>query len=158
MPNFVRRWLRPRGLILTVMIVAVGAMIWRNQRVQRESDAVRAADRVRSTVVAAQADRGNAFEVAGTEPVVAGVVASWVRAVVPEGRAVEPRVDVVPVGGGPFGAGDGEATHRATIELLGARGEADVHWAEGRRAIVAWRVLVRAPEGASGASAPRPEQ
>jgi hypothetical protein len=50
-------------------------------------------------------------------------------------------VDVVPVGGGPFGAGDGEATHRATIELLGARGEADVHWAEGRRAIVAWRVL-----------------
>jgi len=58
----------------------------------------------------------------------------------------------------PFGSGDGEATHRATIELLGARGEADVHWAEGRRAIVGWRVLVRAPEGASGAGAPRPEQ
>jgi hypothetical protein len=141
MPNFVRRWLRPRGLILTVMIVAVGAMIWRSQRVQREADAARAADWVRSTVVAAQADRGGAFVLAGTEPLVAGVLAAWVRSVVPEGRAVEPRVTAVPVGGGPFGAGDGEATHRATVELLGSRGEADVHWAGGRGAITAWRAL-----------------
>jgi hypothetical protein len=141
MPNFVRRWLRPRGLILTVMIVAVGAMIWRSQRVQREADAARAADWVRSTVVAAQADRGGAFVLAGTEPLVAGVLAAWVRSVVPEGRAVEPRVTAVPVGGGPFGAGDGEATHRATVDLLGSRGEADVHWAGGRGAITAWRAL-----------------
>lgn len=141
MPNSLRRWLRPRGLILTVMIVLVGAMIWRNQRGQREADAALAAAWVRSTVVAAQADRGGAFVLAGTEPLVAGVLAAWVRSVVPEGRAVEPRVTAVPVGGGPFGAGDGEATHRATVDLLGSRGEADVHWAGGRGAITAWRAL-----------------
>ena len=140
MPNLVRRWLRPRGLILTVMIVAVGAMIWRNQRGQREADAALAADWVRSTLVAAQADRGGAFAVPGPEPWGAGVRGAWVRSVVAAGGAAAPRVTAVPVGGGPFGAGDGEATHRVTVELLGSRGEADVHWAGGRRAITAWRV------------------
>lgn len=141
MPTTLRRRFRPRGLILTAMIVLVGAMIWRSQRSRNEADAALAADWVRSTVLAAQADRGREFEVAGTQPVVAGALASWVRSTVPEGRAVEAKVSVTALGAGPFGAREGDATHRAAIDLLGSRAEADLHWPQDGRAIVAWRVV-----------------
>ena len=122
------------------MIVVVGALIWRNQRSQNEADTAMAADWVLGTVLAAQAERGKPFEVAGTEPVVSAALASWVRSTVPEGRAVEATVTVVPLGGGLFGAREGDATHRATVRLLGAQAEADLHWRTGAPSIVAWRL------------------
>lgn len=123
------------------MIVVVGALIWRNQRAQNEADAAMAADWVLDTVFAAQADRGKAFEVPGTEPVVASALASWVRSAVPGDSSVQATVTVVALGTGLFGAREGDATHRATIELRGSRAEADVHWRTDARAIVAWRVI-----------------
>ena len=141
MPSPLRRWFRPRGLILTAMIVLVGVLIWRNQRARNEADVAMAADWVLDTVLAAQADHGKAFEVPGTQPVVASALASWVRSAVPADSSIQATVTVVSLGSGLFGARDGDATHRATIELRGSRAEADVLWREDARAIVAWRLI-----------------
>jgi hypothetical protein len=139
MPSLFRRWFRPRGLILTLMLVLVASLIWRNQRMQREADSAAVADWVRDAAMAALANRDAPVSLGATEPVVASAFLSWVRTNVPKDRATEVRVSVETIGRGPFGAGDGVATHRADVQLPGARAEADVHWPQDGRAMVAWR-------------------
>jgi hypothetical protein len=121
---FALRWprVRARGLVLTVLLVVVAAVLWRNARDRRAADA--------------------------------GTVAEWIRGAMPPGRAGDPRVEVDPLGGGPFGTGDGDATHRARIGFRGGAAEADIRWADrasGAPAMVAFRTAPADP------AAPGPE-
>lgn len=136
-PPFAR--LRPRGLFLTAMIAVVAVLVWRGAGAQRQAGSAEVAAWLRDRVIACQ-DRPDAVPPLGvTEPVVASSFAAWVRGALPEGVAGEASVAVTPVAGGLLGAGSGEATHRAVLRLRGAAAEADVHWAEGGAAIVAFR-------------------
>ena len=135
-----RRFLRPRGLLLTAMIVVAAALIWRGAKAQREADASAVAGWMLEAVRAAQEDSPAAPPLGASEPVVAAAFASWVRSSLPPGVAGDARVTVVPLGGGPFGAGDGDATHRASLELRGNRAEAEVRWSPGSPAVTAFRL------------------
>ena len=134
-----RRFLRPRGLFLTAMIVVVAALAWRGAKAQREADTAAVAAWVLEAVRDAQADRSAAPAFGATEPVVAGALAAWVRGAMPAGAAGDARVAVTALGGGPVGAGGGEGTHRASLELRGSRAEVDVRWSAGSPSIVAFR-------------------
>jgi len=134
-----RRFLRPRGLILTATIVVAAALMWRGEKSRREADAAGVASWMLEAVRAAQEADSAAPSMGATEPVVAAAVASWVRASMPRGEAGDATVIVQSLGGGLFGAGDGNATHRASLELRGRRAEADLSWSAGSPAIVAFR-------------------
>lgn len=141
------RFLRPRGLVLTVTIVVAAALIWRGARLQRaaEVDSVGAwtADAIRAVA----RDLDAVPDLGGTEPVVVRAISAWLREAAPPGIAADVRVDVVPLGGALLGAGSGgDATHRATVEVRGKRAELDVRWtpgedaAAGRGVVTAFRL------------------
>jgi len=134
-----RRFLRPRGLILTGTIVVAAALMWRGEKSRREAEVAGVAEWMLETVRAAQEADAAAPSMGATEPVVAGAVASWVRASMPRGEAGDATVTVETLGGGPFGAGGGDATHRASLELRGRVAEVDVRWSAGSPSIVAFR-------------------
>jgi hypothetical protein len=147
---FAFRWprVRARGLVLTVLLVVVAAVLWRNARDRRAADAGAVAEWIREAARAAQEDRDAPPAMGGTEPVIASAFAAWVRGAMPPGRAGDPRVEVDPLGGGPFGTGDGDATHRARIGFRGGAAEADIRWADrasGVPAMVAFRTAPADP-------------
>jgi hypothetical protein len=117
--RFALRWprVRARGLVLTALLVVVAALLWRGAREQREADAGAVEEWIRESARAVQEDRGTVPAMGGTEPVVASAFAAWVRGAVPPGRASDPHLEVEPLGSGPFGSGDGGATHRVLVRL-----------------------------------------
>jgi len=137
--SWARRILRPRGLVLTVLLVVVAALLWRGAKAQRAADASAAAAWLLEGVRAAQEDRDATPSLGATEPVVASAFATWVRSALPPGEAGDARIDVTVLGSGPFGGGDGDATHRAVLRLRGARAEADLLWSASAPAVVAFR-------------------
>ena len=144
------RWprVRARGLVLTALLVVVAWVTWRNAGAQRATDSAAVAEWVREAARSAQEDRDAVPAMGGTEPVVASAFAAWVRGAMPPGRAGDPRVEVEPLGGGPFGAGGGEATHRARIDLGGGAAEVDVRWADrasGAPSVVAFWTAAAGP-------------
>lgn len=138
--SWARRILRPRGLVLTVLLVVVAALLWRGAKARREADASAAAAWILEGVRAAQEDRGTVPPLGSTEPVVASALAGWVRSAMPPGEAGDAGVEVTVLGEGPFGGGDGGSTHRAALELRGRRAEADLRWSAESPSVTAFRV------------------
>jgi hypothetical protein len=156
-------FLRPRAVFLSVMIVVVAVLVARGARLQKEAGSQGVAQWVGEAVRRAEADRGQVPPLGATDPFVASAFAAWVRESMPANRAGEASVLVAPLGAGFFGVGEGEATHRASVTLLGARAEVDVRWKERREGgyagtIVAFRIVPgdAVPGVAGGPSIPSP--
>ena len=125
------RLFRPRGLVLTVTVVVAATLIWRGAQVQRAADVQAVAAWAADSVRAVARDLDAVPALGGTEPVVVRAISAWMREAAPPGIAADVRVEVVPLGGGLLGGGDGDATHRATVEVRGQRAELDVRWTRG---------------------------
>lgn len=140
------RFLRPRGLVLTVTIVVAAALIWRGARLQRAAEVESVGAWTADAVRAVARDLDAVPDLGGTEPVVVRAISAWLREAAPPGISADVRVDVVPLGGAVLGGGDGDATHRATVEVRGKRAELDVRWtpgegaAAGRGVVTAFRL------------------
>lgn len=139
MGSWARRILRPRGLVLTVLLVVVAALLWRGANAQHEEDRALVAGWLQEAVREAQERRDAASAMGATEAVLAGAFAHWVRESVPPGTARDARITVEPLGSGPFGSRDGDATHRAEVVLPRGTATVEVRCSDGRCAATSFR-------------------
>lgn len=151
-----RSVLRPRSLMLTVLMLGAAVLIWRQAREQKDATAGAVEAWLQAGARDASAPRDGPFVLGNSDPFAAEAFASWVRTSVPPEVASEAVIQVTPLGQ-RFFSDDGSATHRAQLTLQGHTATLEIRWeaSKGTGALVGVRTDASAGDApARGAPAP----